>query len=117
MNTTIYGQVPVLEVTRSEVFEDEHISEKLLRERRIPTASFNVDLVEVVSPEFIFKRVEEEFQKLGLEVRRVALIVAPCGDYSLVHIHVSNRRIGRYHMEKLVVVLVEGKFVSVTTLP
>jgi len=118
MNTTLYGHhVPVLEITRSEIFEDEPISEKLLREQRIPKVSFNVDLAEVVDPQCIFRRVEEEFQRLGLKVGRIADYVAPCGDYSRAHIHVSNHRFGRNYMERLVVILVEGTFVSVTALP
>jgi hypothetical protein len=104
-------------VTRSEIFEDEPISEELLRERRIPAASFNVDLAETVGPELVFRRVEEEFQRLGLEVKRLTDIVAPYETYSRAHIRVSNRRTGEHHMEKLVVVLVEGKFVSITTFP
>lgn len=118
MNTTIDGHpAPVLQVTRSEIFEDEEISERLLREQRVPKAQFNVDLENAVDPEYIYKRVEEEFLKLGLGVERLTDVVAPYEPYSRAHLYVSNHRTGKYHMKKLVVVLVEGKFVSITTFP
>lgn len=118
MNTTHSGhQAPDLTVIRDDIIENEHISDRLLREQRIPRVSFNVDLAEAVDPHYIFRRVEEEFQKLGLKVERIADTAAPYQSYSRMHMHVSNHRTGKHHMQKLVVVLVEGKFVSVTTLP
>ena len=118
MSTTHSGhQAPVIRVTRTDIIEDEHISDRLLREQRIPRVSFNVDTVKTIDPRYIFRRVGREFQKLGLKVECIADNVAPYETYSRAHLHVSNHRTGRFHMEKLVVVLVEGKFVSVTALP
>ena len=106
-----------LSATGGESFEDERISERLLREHRVPRVQFYVDLAEAVDPEYMYRRVEEEFLKLGLVVERLADSVAPYETYSRAHFHVSNHRTGRFHMEKLVVVIVEGKFVSITTFP
>jgi hypothetical protein len=119
MNTTLDGHpAPVLQVTRSEIFEDEPISEKLLREHRIPRVSFNVDLAHPIDPERIFQRVQVQFLELGFETERVFTESALTG-HSLAHIRVSsvNRRTREIRSEKLVVVLVEGSFVSVTIFP
>lgn len=119
MNTTLDGHpAPVLQVTRSEIFEDEIISEKLLREHRIPRMSFNVDLAHPIDPEHIFQRVQTEFQTIGLQTERIFVENTLTG-HSLAHIRVSsvNRRTREVRSEKLIVVLVEGVFVSMTTFP
>lgn len=109
---------PVLQVTRSEIFEDEPISEQLLREHRIPRMSFNVDLAHPIDPERIFQRVEIQCFEIGLETERVFVKTALTG-HSLAHIRVSsvNRRTREVRATKLLVVLVEGLFVSMTTFP
>ena len=116
MNTNEGQSALILGITREEIIED-NLTDALLDRREIPSVSFNVDLVRAVTPEFMFLRVEEEFRKLGFVTECVDTVYTH--SYARTHIRVSsvNRRTKEIRMSKLVVVVVEGKFVSVTTFP